>query len=170
VLEHIPTGNPNALTVSCELADNRFKERANKLANGHGRLWPAAEWSWLPAPIRPETRAMPAEYRLSREHFQGVHHFGREAAKPDKQQSIDIATALRGSAIALLVHIDLTSKDEDFGLQCCSRPDESNHCAPDQWAEIELTTRDFRTSRDSHLAGGAFCGQSKGWWVHIAKR
>jgi hypothetical protein len=38
--------------------------------------------------------------RLSREHFHGVHHFGREATKPDKQRSIDIATALRVSAIA----------------------------------------------------------------------
>jgi hypothetical protein len=32
----------------------------------------------------------------------------------------------------------LVPKDKDFGLQCCPRPEQSDHSAPDQPAEIAI--------------------------------
>ena|SRR6516225_3998771 len=78
---------------------------------------------------------MPTQDGLGLEDLERVERLGGEVKEPDKQQSIDVADGhpLRRFAPQ---YIELMSKDEDFSLQRCARPDEFDHRAPDQSAEI----------------------------------
>src|SRR5262249_27942285 len=78
---------------------------------------------------------MPTQDGLGLEDFERVECLGEDAIESDKQQSIDVAdgNALRRSVSQ---YIELMSKDQVFGLQCCARPEESGHRAPNQSAEI----------------------------------
>ena len=78
---------------------------------------------------------MPTQDGLGLEDLERVERLGGEVKEPDKQQSIDVADGhpLRRFAPQ---YIELMSKDEDFSLQRCARPDEFDHRAPNQSAEI----------------------------------
>ena len=78
---------------------------------------------------------MPTDDRLRLEDFQRIQHFRNQPIEPGKHQSIDIAD---GHPLwrPPSQHIDLMSKDEDFGLQRGARPEQSDHGAPDQPDEI----------------------------------
>src|SRR5260370_19341345 len=54
---------------------------------------------------------------------------------PGKYQSIDVT---KGDPLPGFTpqHVELVPKDKDFGLQCGPRPEQSDHSAPDQPAEI----------------------------------
>src|SRR6516162_9819753 len=53
-----------------------------------------------------------------------------------RQTAVDRCCRRPPASVICALYIELMSKDEDFSLQCRARPDESNHRAPDQSAEI----------------------------------
>ena len=82
---------------------------------------------------------MPRDHRRGLENFQRVEHAGRQAIETSEHEPIDVAEgkALRGLAPQ---HIELMTKDENFGLQPSARPERPGHKAPNQPAEIDHRT------------------------------
>ena len=78
---------------------------------------------------------MPSDDGLRLEDFHRVQHLGSQAIEPRKHQAIDVAY---GYPLGRPTpeHIELTAKDENFGLQRCARPQQPGHCVPDQLEEI----------------------------------
>jgi hypothetical protein len=65
---------------------------------------------------------MPTDYCLWLQDRQRVQYFGNQAIEPDKHKAIDAAEGhpLRRSTAQ---HIELVTKNEDFGLQYRPRPE-----------------------------------------------
>jgi hypothetical protein len=108
---------------------------ANQLADVRRCLWSTAARSRFPAPPRSEPRTMPSDDRLGLEDFQCVQNIRSQPIEPSEHQPVDVADGhpLRRSTHQ---HIELMSKDEDFGLQRRSRPEQSDRRPPDQPEEL----------------------------------
>jgi hypothetical protein len=64
---------------------------------------------------------MPMYNGFGLENLQRIQHLGSQAIEPDKHQAIEIADGhpFRRSTTQ---HIELVTKDKDFGLQCRPQP------------------------------------------------
>src|ERR1700716_3929282 len=73
-------------TVNTRRAPERVREAhvSNELSDLGRRTWPTTAWSRFPAPVRSETSAMPADYRLRFEDFQSVQHARSQTIQPSK--------------------------------------------------------------------------------------
>jgi hypothetical protein len=88
---------------------------------------------------------MPSDDRLRLEDFHRVQHLGSQAIEPRKHQAIDIADR-DPLGRSTPEDIELMPKDENFGLQGCTRPEQPGHGVPDQLEEI-AHRRDYRPIR-----------------------
>jgi hypothetical protein len=61
--------------------------------------------------------------------FSTVTHAGHQAIETSENEPIDVA---EGKVLRRLTpkHLDLTAKNEDFGLQRCAGPEQPGHKAP----------------------------------------
>src|SRR5262245_53354182 len=77
----------------------------------------------------------PTDDRLRLDDFHRVQHFWSQPIQPGKNQAIDVAD---GHPLwrSTTQYIELMSKGEDFGLQRGTRPEQSDHGAPNQPEEI----------------------------------
>ena len=105
---------------------------------------------------------MPSDHRLGLEDFQRVQRIRSQPIEPSKHQPIDVADhhPLRGSTPQ---HIELMPKDEDFGLQCRPRPEQSDRRPPDQLEEIAHSNDYQPIAGDRQLFW--VCGRDNGFLI-----
>jgi hypothetical protein len=82
---------------------------------------------------------MPCDHGRGLENYQRIAHAGHQPKERGEHQPIDVAEdkALRRLAPQ---HIQLMTKDENFGVQRSAGPEQPSHNAPDQPAEIHYRT------------------------------
>src|SRR6476660_7389137 len=85
-----------------------------------GYSWSATTTSRLPAPIRPETRAMPTDDRIRLDDRQRIASLGKQSIEANKYQPIKNTKGLPSRSGAPQ-NVDLLPKHPDLCLQCCSR-------------------------------------------------
>src|SRR5271166_1140843 len=95
---------------------------------------------------------MPTDHCLRLDDLQRIQHLWGQTINPGKHQVINVAEVhlLRRSAPQ---HIELMPQQNDFGLQRSLRPEQSDHCAPDQPTKI---THRKKVSSDSQLCVSHF--------------
>ena len=120
---------------------------SNELTNLQRCLRSATACSRFPAPIGPEAGAMPADHRFRFEDFQSVQHARNQTIQSHKHQA---ANAIEGHSLRRFApeHIELVSKNQDFRLKPCSRPEQPGQRACQQPEKIYHRER---TSPDSRL-------------------
>src|SRR6266487_3724654 len=119
---------------------------ANELPNVRRGRWPAAARSGFPAPIGSKSSTVPTDHRLRPENFQCIQYSRSHTIEPRKHQAVNVAEckSLRGFAPQ---HVELVSKDKDFGFQRSPRPEQSDQGAPNQPAKIAHRERVSADSR-----------------------
>ena len=78
---------------------------------------------------------MPTDYRLRLEDFQSIQHARSQTIQPSKHRAVNVAEDYSLRAFAPQ-HIELVSKNQNFGFQRGPRPDYSDQDTPDQLANI----------------------------------
>ena len=116
---------------------------SNEFANFGGYAWPAASWSRFPAPISSEARAMSGNHCCWLEDHQRAQHFGCQAIETSKHKPVDIAEDKPFRRLTPQ-HVGLMAKNENFGLQRSTRPEQSSHNVPNQsTSAIAVTITQF---------------------------
>ena len=95
----------------------------------------ATACSRFPAPIGPEAGAMPADHRFRFEDFQSFQHARSQTIQSRKHQAVN---AIEGHSLRRFAteHIELVSKNQDFRLKPCSRPQQPHQRACQQPEKI----------------------------------
>jgi hypothetical protein len=82
---------------------------------------------------------MPCDHCRGLENFQRVEHAGRQAIETSENEPIDVAEDKAPRRLTPQ-YIELMAKDENFGVQCSTRPEQPGHKAPNQRAKIDHRT------------------------------
>jgi hypothetical protein len=96
---------------------------------------------------RAEAGAMPADHHFRFEDFQSIQHARSQTIQSRKHQAVN---AIEGHLLRRFAteHIELVSKNQDFSLTPCSRPEQPRQRACQQPEKIYHRER---TSPDSRL-------------------
>jgi hypothetical protein len=90
---------------------------------------------------------MPADYRFRFEDFQSIQHASSQTIQSRKYRAVN---AIEGHSLRRFApeHVELVSKNQDFSLKPCSRPQQPRQRA---WQQPEKIYHRDPTSPDSRL-------------------
>ena len=137
------------LTVDTRCTPKRVRNThaSNELTNLQWCLRSAAARARFPAPIGSEASAVPADHRFRFEDFQSIQHARSQTIQSREHQAIN-ATEGQSPRRFAPQHVELVSKNQDFCLKPCPRPEQPSQRVCQQAKKCDYRER---ASPDSRL-------------------
>jgi hypothetical protein len=126
------------LTMDSRCSPQRIGDAhlADQPANLQRHLWSTAAASRSPAPIQPETGAVPADHGIGSDNGKCLTHLGKQPADTSQYQPVNRRKS-KSLGIGTPQHIDLLPQHQNLCLERCARPQQIDHRPKDQFAQIQ---------------------------------
>ena len=113
-----------------------YAHLADQSANFQRHRWSTAAASRFPAPIQPETGAVPADHGIGSDNCKCIIHLGKQPADAAQYQPVNRPKS-KSPGIGTPQHIDLLPQHQNLCLERCARPQQIDHRPKDQFAQIQ---------------------------------